>query len=65
MIRKSTESKTNRTKLEMVTLDELVPADAKEKHGMHWKSYRGLEKVSMEATLTFAALNLKKTEGWA
>lgn len=27
MIRKSTESETNRTQLEMVTLDELVPAD--------------------------------------
>nr|WP_235263438.1 transposase [Exiguobacterium aurantiacum] len=54
---------TNRTQLEMVTLDERVFANAKEKHGMRWTRYRGLEKVSMQAMLTFAALNLKKMAG--
>ena len=44
---------------------ERVFADAKEKHGMRWTRYRGLEKVSMQAMLTFAALNLKKMAGWA
>ncbi len=43
---------------------ERVFADAKEKHGMRWTRYRGLEKVSMQAMLTFAALNLKKMAGW-
>jgi hypothetical protein len=35
-------------------------ADAKEKHGIRWKTLRGLEKLSMQAMLTFAAMNLKK-----
>ncbi|WP_369792692.1 transposase [Exiguobacterium sp. AB2] len=64
-IRKSTESETNRTRLEMVTPDERVFADAKEKHDMRWTRYRGLEKVSMQTMLTFAALNLKKMAGRA
>lgn len=44
---------------------ERVFVDAKEKHGMRWTRYRGLEKVSMQAMLTFTALNLKKMAGWA
>jgi Transposase and inactivated derivatives len=43
---------------------ERVFADAKEKHGMRWTTYRGLEKVSMQAMLTFAAMNLKKLATW-
>jgi hypothetical protein len=43
---------------------ERVFADAKEKHGMRWTRYRGLEKVSMQAMLTFAAINLKKMARW-
>ncbi|WP_434967976.1 transposase [Listeria ilorinensis] len=34
-------------------------ADAKEKHDMCWTTYRGLAKVSMQAMLTFATMNLK------
>ncbi|MGZ4159468.1 MAG: IS1182 family transposase, partial [Neobacillus sp.] len=37
-----------------------VFADAKEKHGMRWTTLRGLKKLSMQAMLTFAAMNLKK-----
>ena len=40
---------------------ERVFADAKEKHGMRWTTLRGLKKLSMQAMLTFAAMNLKKT----
>ncbi|EUJ56603.1 transposase, partial [Listeria fleischmannii FSL S10-1203] len=36
-------------------------ADAKEKHGMRFTTYRGLRKVTLQAMLTFAAMNLKKT----
>lgn len=43
---------------------ERVFADAKEKHGMRWTTYRGLEKVSLQAMLTFAAMNLKKLATW-
>ncbi|MGQ9558136.1 MAG: IS1182 family transposase [Desulfurispora sp.] len=43
---------------------ERVFADAKEKHGMRWTTLRGLEKVSMQAMLTFAAMNLKKLATW-
>ena len=39
---------------------ERVFADAKEKYGMRWTSLRGLKKLSMQAMLTFAALNLKR-----
>ncbi|WP_256816846.1 IS1182 family transposase, partial [Cytobacillus sp. Bac17] len=39
---------------------ERVFADAKEKHGMRWTTLRGLKKMSMQAMLTFAAMNLKK-----
>jgi transposase len=38
---------------------ERVFADAKEKHGMRW-TLRWLKKLSMQAMLTFAAMNLKK-----
>ncbi|PJN89971.1 hypothetical protein CVN76_11660 [Bacillus sp. mrc49] len=41
------------------TIDRVF-ADAKEKHGMRWTTLRGLEKLSMQAMLTFAAMNVKK-----
>jgi IS5 family transposase len=37
---------------------ERVFADAKEKHGMRWTTLRGLKKITMQATLIFAAMNL-------
>jgi transposase len=43
---------------------ERVFADAKEKHGMRWTTLRGLKKLSMQAMLTFAAMNLKKMATW-
>ena len=43
---------------------ERVFADAKEKHGMRWTTLRWLKKWSMQAMLTFAALNLKKIANW-
>jgi hypothetical protein len=43
---------------------ERVFADAKEKHSMRWTTLMGLKKLSMQARLTFAALNLKKTANW-
>ena len=43
---------------------ERVFADAKEKHGMRWTTLRELKKLSMQAMLTFAALNLKKLANW-
>ena len=43
---------------------ERVFADAKEKHGMRWTTLRGLKKLSMQAMLTFAALNLKRMATW-
>ncbi|MCY8235569.1 IS1182 family transposase [Priestia endophytica] len=43
---------------------ERVFADAKEKHGMRWTTLRGLKKVSMQAMLTLAAMNLKKLANW-
>ncbi|MGD6976651.1 IS1182 family transposase [Bacillus altitudinis] len=43
---------------------ERVFANAKEKHGMRWTKLRGLKKVSMQAILTFAAMNLKKLANW-
>lgn len=39
---------------------ERVFADAKEKHGMRYTHLRGLAKMKMEVTLTFACMNLKK-----
>lgn len=44
---------------------ERVFADAKEKHGMRWTTLRGLKKLSMQAMLTFAAMNLKKIARWS
>ena len=41
-----------------------VFANAKEKHGMRWPTLRGLEKLSMQAMLTFAAMNLKRMANW-
>ncbi|MFK5710839.1 transposase, partial [Lysinibacillus boronitolerans] len=43
---------------------ERIFADAKEKHGMRWTTLRGLKKLSMQAMLTFAAMNLKKLATW-
>ncbi|MEO1770873.1 IS1182 family transposase [Candidatus Enterococcus ferrettii] len=43
---------------------ERVFADAKEKHGMRWTKYHGLEKVARHTMLTFAAMNLKKLATW-
>jgi hypothetical protein len=44
--------------------NERVFSDAKEKHGMRWTTLRGLEKLSMQAMLTFTAMNLKKLANW-
>ena len=43
---------------------ERVFADAKERHGLRYTMLRGLEKVKMQATLTFACMNLKKLAIW-
>ena len=43
---------------------ERVFADAKEKHGMRYTMLRGLSKVTMQVTLTFACMNLKKLATW-
>lgn len=43
---------------------ERVFADAKEKHGMRYTQYRGLAKVKMQVSLTFACMNLKKLATW-
>ncbi|MBT2720064.1 transposase, partial [Bacillus sp. ISL-46] len=32
--------------------------------GMRWTTLRGLKKLSMQAMLTFAAMNLKKMASW-
>ncbi|NFF81617.1 hypothetical protein FC764_10275 [Clostridium botulinum] len=39
---------------------EKVLADAKEKHSMRYTHLRGLAKMKMTVTLTFACMNLKK-----
>jgi hypothetical protein len=43
---------------------ERVFADAKEKHAMRYTQLRGLQKVTMQVTLTFACMNLKKLAKW-
>jgi len=43
---------------------ERVFADLKEKHGLRGTTLRGIEKVSMQAMLVFAAMNLKKMALW-
>lgn len=43
---------------------ERVFADAKEKHGMRYTQYRGLERVRDSVILTFACMNLKKLAKW-
>nr|WP_137608607.1 transposase [Enterococcus pingfangensis] len=43
---------------------ERVFADGKEKHGMRWTKYSGLEKVSLHTMLIFAAMNLKNLATW-
>ncbi|MBD8137675.1 transposase [Bacillus sp. CFBP 13597] len=46
------------------TTIKCVFADAKEKQGMRWTTLRGLKKLSMQAMLTFTAINLKKMAMW-
>lgn len=43
---------------------ERVFADAKEKHALRHTQLRGLQKVKMQVTLTFACMNLKKLATW-
>ena len=43
---------------------ERVFADAKVKHGLRYTQLRGLAKVTMQVTLTFACMNLKKLAKW-
>ncbi len=43
---------------------ERVFADAKEKHGMRYTHYRGLMKVTAEAALRCACMNLKMLANW-
>jgi len=43
---------------------ERVFADLKEKHGLRWTTLRGLKKVTMQAMLVYAAMNLKKLANW-
>lgn len=43
---------------------ERVFADAKEKHFLRYTHYRGLAKLKMQVTLTFACMNLKKLAKW-
>ena len=43
---------------------ERVFADAKEKHAMRYTQLRGLQKIKMQVTLTFACMNLKKLAKW-
>lgn len=43
---------------------ERVFADAKEKHALRYAKLRGLQKVKMQVTLTFACMNLKKLAMW-
>lgn len=44
---------------------ERVFADYKEKHGMRYTHYRGLRKVTDEAWLAFACMNMKKLANWS
>ncbi|HCV53763.1 MAG TPA: hypothetical protein DGL70_10425 [Exiguobacterium sp.] len=44
---------------------ERVFTDTQEKHGMRWSRYRGLKKTTLQAMLTFIALNLKKLANWS
>ena len=43
---------------------ERVFADAKVKHGLRYTQYRGLERLRMQALLTFSCMNLKKLASW-
>jgi len=43
---------------------ERVFADAKEKYGMRYTQYRGIDKVKMELNLLFGCMNLKKLATW-
>lgn len=43
---------------------ERVFADAKVKHSLRYTQLRGLAKVTMQVTLTFACMNLKKLAKW-
>jgi hypothetical protein len=43
---------------------ERVFADAKEKHGMRYTHYRGIDKLKFEVGMTFTCMNLKKLATW-
>ncbi len=43
---------------------ERVFADAKELYQMRYTRYRGIKRVTMELTLKFACMNLKKLAVW-
>ena len=43
---------------------ERVFADAKEKHGLRYTTLRGKAKVTIQALLTFACMNLKELAIW-
>ncbi|MDN5332616.1 MAG: hypothetical protein PWP45_1841 [Tepidanaerobacteraceae bacterium] len=43
---------------------ERVFADMKEKHSLRWTTLRGIKKLSMQAILVFACMNLKKLATW-
>lgn len=50
-------------KLRSQTIERIF-ADAKEKHAMRYTQLRGLQKLKMQVTLTFACMNLKKIATW-
>lgn len=43
---------------------ERIFADMKEKHGMRWTTLRGIKRVSAQAMLVAACMNLKKMANW-
>jgi len=43
---------------------ERVFADTKERYGKCWSRYRAVKKMTLQAMLTFIALNLKKLVNW-
>ncbi|MEC1167821.1 transposase, partial [Bacillus paralicheniformis] len=45
------------------TIERFFP-DFKHKHGLRWTPLRGKKKLSMQAMLVFAAMNLKKLANW-
>ncbi len=53
----------NREKYKKETIERIF-ADAKEKHGVRYTKYRGLEKNQVHTMLVFVAMNLKKLATW-